>query len=426
MASRWFYRVFDQEMGPVGFQDLVEMVRAGTLTEKDRVRRESGEEWIAPREVIGLFRAAQVEPATAKAPEPESRPRPTEGKSHPPEDIAPAPLPRRRRRRTVPHLGARGWVAAGLVLVVVAIVGYELWSHRKSRVFPKSVLGRPRPVDRESREAILGPRSKVPSIPGLKEGKPTPIPGLEAIDPGYSPCLTPDLRTIVFAAMYDRVADYDLYISTRDDVSKPFAPPKVIKSCQSKELEAFPTLSPDALELMFVRGFSQPRFYHSRRASVSDDFGEPAVWPVNEHGIAKPYLHRPQFIDRMHLTFCIVNLADDTRTIFTVERRDANSVFGPLQKVRMTDAWPPYFFCDNGLRAYCHSPDGVFFSNRRAKSHPYGPPLPILDPAVTGTMDGPFWLTPQEDAIFYVSTGPGKKPDLGPDDKGRKLWMVRF
>ena len=66
MASRWFYKVFDQEMGPVGFGDLVEMVRTGALTESDPVRRELSEQWTPAREVIGLFRAAREPDAEAK------------------------------------------------------------------------------------------------------------------------------------------------------------------------------------------------------------------------------------------------------------------------------------------------------------------------------------------------------------------------
>ena len=50
----------------------------------------------------------------------------------------------------------------------------------------------------------------------------------------------------------------------------------------------------------------------------------------------------------------------------------------------------------------------------------------ILDASRTGPIEGPLWVTPQEDVAFYVSTGPGKKPDLEPRDEGRKVWMTRF
>ena len=211
MASRWFYRVFDQEMGPVGFQDLAELVRAGTLTEEDPVRREFSEDWIAARAVIGLFRAAQgpaveAEPAEApgapgqreavrESPQIISATAVGEQHSSPNEAASPGTEPRRRRR--LPRMGVTAGVIAAIVLVVAAIVGYEMWSHRRSRVFPESAMSRRRPADSQSLESILGQRPKTPSIPGLELRKPTPIPGLESIDPGFSPWLAPDLKTIV-------------------------------------------------------------------------------------------------------------------------------------------------------------------------------------------------------------------------------------
>ena len=52
MASRWFYRVGGQEVGPVTFQEMAQLVRDGRLTDGDRVRREISNEWIAAREGV--------------------------------------------------------------------------------------------------------------------------------------------------------------------------------------------------------------------------------------------------------------------------------------------------------------------------------------------------------------------------------------
>lgn len=67
MASQWFCRVLGQEVGPVSFKELAEMLRAGTLKETDPVRREGATKWTRAREVIGLFRAATKEPAKASS-----------------------------------------------------------------------------------------------------------------------------------------------------------------------------------------------------------------------------------------------------------------------------------------------------------------------------------------------------------------------
>ena len=67
MASQWFCKVLGREVGPVGFPRLVEMVRAGTLTEGDPVRRQGASEWTRARHVIGLFRTAQHQAAETAA-----------------------------------------------------------------------------------------------------------------------------------------------------------------------------------------------------------------------------------------------------------------------------------------------------------------------------------------------------------------------
>lgn len=429
MASRWFYRVFDQELGPLGFQDLAEMVGAGTLTEDDRVRREFSDKWIAAREVIGLFRAAQGPAAETKPPEPESAPSAPEPKPRSPE-AATAPPTARPRRWRIPRIGLRVGIAAAIVLVVGAIVAYEFWSHRRSRIFPESALKRPRPADRESLVTVLGPRPKVPSIPDLKEGVAKPIPGLEEVEPGLSPCLTPDLKTIVYAAMTDAATDYDLYIATRDDVSKPFGPSKLIQGCQSPQSDAYPTLSADGLELIFKRSLKRsegaPQFYRTTRDSTSSEFNAPVHWPVPGYDVRKQGIALPQLLDRTHIKFIFAD-APKARKTMICERSDPKSPFGPPRESTMYfNGWLPWFVATSGLRLYFGTPDGLFVVSRQNLNQSFGQEVRVLAASATGPIEGPLWVAPQEDVVFYVSPGPGKKPGLGPGDKGRKLWMLRF
>ena len=81
MASQWFCRVLGQVVGPVSFRDLREMVRAGTLSEDDPVRRKESSRWAPAREVVGLFRAAEKPPAEVMPPERETEPEPTQAPS---------------------------------------------------------------------------------------------------------------------------------------------------------------------------------------------------------------------------------------------------------------------------------------------------------------------------------------------------------
>lgn len=64
MASDWYYKQDDQEIGPHTFRDLVEMVREDKLTADVLVRPEYMDEWQRADTVVGLFHMAQRDPAT--------------------------------------------------------------------------------------------------------------------------------------------------------------------------------------------------------------------------------------------------------------------------------------------------------------------------------------------------------------------------
>lgn len=58
MATTYQYRLFDSEFGPVGFRDLVALVRDGTLSTDDLVKADWEDDWHPAAEVVGLFHMA--------------------------------------------------------------------------------------------------------------------------------------------------------------------------------------------------------------------------------------------------------------------------------------------------------------------------------------------------------------------------------
>lgn len=274
---------------------------------------------------------------------------------------------------------------------------------------------------------LLLRRPDPPSVPGLKHCTPVRIPGLEEVDPGFSPCLTADLKTIVFAAMLDLAYGYDLYIATRDDVTRPFATPRLIRTTVSAETEAYPTLSPDGRELIFARSDRRPLFFRATRPSLKDEFGKPALWPVPGYDVdAKQRVERPQFLGDNRVMFCFVELSPARRRMLAAQRPDPKSPFGPPAPLPFVNAWHAWFLAESGLRAYYGGKDGLFMASRRGPADTFGNGVRVLSAAVTGPIEGPIWVTPREDLLFYCSTGPGEPPDLGPMDRGRRLWMIQF
>ena len=94
-------------------------------------------------------------------------------------------------------------------------------------------------------ETVRAPQPKTASLPSLPTRSPQPVPGLENLDPAFTPCLTPDMLIIVFAAQGNPKTGWDLYEATRTSVSEPFGRPQLIKACVSPRTDARPSLSAD-------------------------------------------------------------------------------------------------------------------------------------------------------------------------------------
>jgi hypothetical protein len=92
MATQWFYQDGGQEQGPIGFRDLVELVRAGRITHVDLVRSSWKSEWQQADSVVGLFHmAGRSEEELARAEHPAPAPPDPEPSFIEPIDALPVP-----------------------------------------------------------------------------------------------------------------------------------------------------------------------------------------------------------------------------------------------------------------------------------------------------------------------------------------------
>jgi hypothetical protein len=410
MASKWLCKVLGQQVGPVSFREMAEMVRSGTLKEDDPVRREGASQWTRAGEVIGLFRAAAKEPAQAR-PESKAEPKPVQASGKTKQAEPPSAKPRRIGR-------GRVLLASGLVLaLLLLVVGVSTWRRTRTPTFPEPVAGRPRPVGGTDWESILGPSPKVPSIPGLEVGVPELVPGLEGMDICFGATLTADLRTIVFSGRADPKKRYDLYLATRDEVSRPFGEPELIKSCVSRGDEAYPTLSPDGLELLFRRFHA---LWHSTRQTTSSRFQKPVRWSAPELDPEVKHLDRPRLVDPLHLLFTAIDVPSGTRSLWMAERATTKTEFKAARELP-GPTLAHAVFTERGLHAYLGTSRGLTVMVRQAATEQFGPRIPIADDKSGGPVESMIWIAPQEDVIFYMSSGPGKE-----HGSERQLYMLRF
>jgi hypothetical protein len=149
MPGQWYYKIGEKEAGPVTFQQLVEMVRSGTLVEDHGVRRELSQEWTAARDVIGLYRAAGIAKAEIGSPEPAKPPAQAM-----PASSGPGPAPRTSPPAAAGKPGPRrfgkiAWIGCAVAASLVALAAaYRAWSGRAILPPWVPVLGA-RPVVRE-------------------------------------------------------------------------------------------------------------------------------------------------------------------------------------------------------------------------------------------------------------------------------------
>jgi hypothetical protein len=265
--------------------------------------------------------------------------------------------------------------------------------------------------------ALRVPRPETPSIPGLEKIKePQLVPGLETTNPAYAPSLTADMKIMAFAGGGPK---YDLFITERESVDKPFGPAALIANCSTPKYETFTSISPDGLELLFVRFDPQIRLFYSRRDSTKAEFGPAVPWGLAE---ALPPGRSPggaQFIDPQNVQFVTRGeTADQNRAIMLTTRDAVGSPFGEPSVFMNLKGPNPYFLSADRLRAYYGVPSGLYFAGQKPDSDAFSNPTKIVDVPI----DGPIWLSPKEDILFYCSPGRGNAPN----DGNRKLWMLRL
>jgi len=114
--SRWCYRLDDQVIGPLTFQELAERLRERTVTERVLVSREGSSNWEAAWRVPGLLRAAgMADPGDSPAAARDGRA--IAGLPAPREAMPLAQVPPRFARRAIER---RPWTVAEWVRGVIA------------------------------------------------------------------------------------------------------------------------------------------------------------------------------------------------------------------------------------------------------------------------------------------------------------------
>ena len=310
------------------------------------------------------------------------------------------------------------------MIAVVAVIWFGISKFRGEPTFPAPVavnLEISPEMQANRNKQILASREKTRSIPGLKNGVPVLVPGLENWKTAFSPTLTADLKTIVFASLGHKGTKYDLYIAERISPGSRFDMPKIIEACISPETDAYPTLSADGLSLIYTRSDSAPVLYHARRTARDQPFGEPAIWEPAMKLSDGGYITYPQHLDRDRAAFSYTKGGIANRKFVAIGRPDLATSSDQVEPIPVTDTSGPYFFAKAELRAYNSAVNGLVFVYRARKDESFSAGESLLSADKIGPTEGSVWVTPSEDVIFFC--GPGVGGELA---AVRQLWMVQF
>ncbi len=272
--------------------------------------------------------------------------------------------------------------------------------------------------------AVRPPRRGAPSVPGLDRFSPRRVPGVGQLRGAFSPCLTADLKTIVFANWKNRETQYDLYIATRDALDKPFGPAERIEACTTPWTESSPALSADGLELVYTSADDAhpqilPKLLWSRRSETGMPFPAPEEVSLPTIDSTLLPIYNPQLIDQLRLKFSLVE-SDTVRPVRVAARAGKSEPFEVPVTLPLENHWLQWWIYTDELRGYGGTDEGICLSYRDPRDAMFGPSDVVLPTRLVGTIDGPIWLAPQEDVLFYCSAGPDAKRG------GRYLWMIAF
>jgi len=263
-----------------------------------------------------------------------------------------------------------------------------------------------------------------PSVPGLVRGTPAPVPGFENIPWMKSPTLSADLKSIVYVTYAGEVRLDDLVLSERDSITGRFTGHQVITSLSSPDREAHPALSPDGLELIFVRLKEPAELWVARRSQRGAEFGPPRRWQPQGDDFPEEHHDAPQFLDSQTALYAVSDAGFTHRRHFLARRSGPGAPFLVQRELSFANPWPRYFVTDQGRRAFCPSEQGIELTVSPRGTGEFLPAEVLLPQHTLGQnltkFDDTFWVAPREDVIFFCGES-GLKAFAG-----HRLWMVRL
>ena len=238
-------------------------------------------------------------------------------------------------------------------------------------------------------------------------GAPAPIASLDSTFDDEGVRLTPDELTCVFARSRSG-GTTDLYLATRTSADAEFGAPMLLGTVNSVNSELWPTLSPDALLLLFDtnRATQTYHVYTSKRAAADATFGPPTAAVALADGDAQPLLANATSLYFASSTRMGLGSGDIYRVDIdsTGATGTPAAVIGDVNSAANEAA--PAVTADERVMAFARDGD-IYLVSRSSPSDGFGTATPIDGLAQMGVNEAPTWISPDGCHLYVQSDAPG-------------------
>jgi hypothetical protein len=238
-------------------------------------------------------------------------------------------------------------------------------------------------------------------------GAPVPVTSLDSTFDDEGLRLTPDELTGVFARSRSG-GTTDLYLATRATADGDFGAPMLLGTVNSVSSELWPTLSPDALLLLFDSNRTTGTFhvYVSRRADAMSPFGPPSSSVALADGDGQPLLASATALYFTSSTRTGLGMGD----IWRVDIDSTGAIGTPAAVIgginSAANETAPAVTADERVMAFERDGD-VYLASRSAPTDGFGTASPVDGLAAIGVTEAPAWISPDSCHLYVQSDAPG-------------------
>jgi hypothetical protein len=238
-------------------------------------------------------------------------------------------------------------------------------------------------------------------------GAPAPIASLDSTFDDEGVRLTPDELTCVFARSRSG-GTTDLYLATRASADADFDAPMLLGTVNSVNSELWPTLSPDALLLLFDSDRATNKFhvYVARRGDAASPFGPPSASVALADGDAEPMLANATSLYFTSSTRTGLGMGDIWRVDIdsTGAAGTPAAVIGGINSAANETA--PAVTSDERVMAFARDGD-VYLASRSEPTDGFGTATAVDGLAAMGVNEAPTWISPDGCHLYVQSDAPG-------------------